>query len=389
MTPSDHDNYATELLISLADAPSKNEPLIFIPDPDTSRNAAKAMTAILCHRLAASSQHQPIHRSNTNFQWGNGTFNLRNIADRDYLWTNMRRGVAHKMHHIATSRPAVYLLACCQPKDTSMKVWAVPEPIFYDGLTHLEFEEDGQKYTVQIFADRQRIHGWPASPDLSPFFHELQLSPEEVLAVEAAREMDDKVKQQRKATDGDEEDANFILDSEASTPGDISKQPSEPNVAAPLNQIGLSDEAADDEFTLKDGDERKRIERQICVRRGQQVFRDDLRKRYGDRCLVTGCKVLAVLEAAHIKPYQGEKDNHPENGLLLRADIHTLFDLDLLGIEPKSLRIELHPSLADSAAYKNLAGKTLRCSEKQRPSKDALKLRYERFKERLILAVEN
>lgn len=136
------------------------------------------------------------------------------------------------------------------------------------------------------------------------------------------------------------------------------------------------------EFAPQDGDERALIERQIRERRGQQSFRNDLRKRYGDRCLVTGCKVLAVLEAAHIKPYQGEKDNHPENGLLLRADIHTLFDLDLLGIEPRSLRIELHPDLAESAAYKHLASKTLRCPDKQRPSTDALKLRYKRFQER-------
>lgn len=132
----------------------------------------------------------------------------------------------------------------------------------------------------------------------------------------------------------------------------------------------------------QDGDERALIERQIRERRGQQSFRNDLRKRYGDRCLVTGCKVLAVLEAAHIKPYQGEKDNHPENGLLLRADIHTLFDLDLLGIEPQSLRIELHPDLAESAAYKHLASKTLRCPDKRRPSIDALKLRYKLFQER-------
>ena len=152
----------------------------------------------------------------------------------------------------------------------------------------------------------------------------------------------------------------------------------------------LPDEKADEEgasqlqkFVLLHGDDRALIKRQIRERRGQQPFRNDLRKRYGDRCLVTGCKVLAVLEAAHIKPYQGEKDNHPENGLLLRADIHTLFDLELLGIEPQSLRVELHPSLADSAAYKNLAGKTVRCSAKQRPSKDALKLRYQRFQERL------
>jgi HNH endonuclease len=35
---------------------------------------------------------------------------------------------------------------------------------------------------------------------------------------------------------------------------------------------------------------------------------------------------LDILEAAHISPYRGEEDNHPENGLLLRADLHTLFD---------------------------------------------------------------
>ena len=62
---------------------------------------------------------------------------------------------------------------------------------------------------------------------------------------------------------------------------------------------------------------------------------------------MTGCTVFAVLEAAHIKPYQGENDNHPQNGLLLRADIHTLFDLNLLGIQPERLQVEisgpLHP----------------------------------------------
>jgi hypothetical protein len=90
-------------------------------------------------------------------------------------------------------------------------------------------------------------------------------------------------------------------------------------------------------------DRRPLVERQIRERRGQRHFRDALRKRYGDRCLVTGCEVLAVLEAAHISPYRGEEDNHPENGLLLRSDVHTLFDLDLLGIEPEKLRVELHP----------------------------------------------
>ena len=85
-------------------------------------------------------------------------------------------------------------------------------------------------------------------------------------------------------------------------------------------------------------DRRGLIWRQIKERRGQQSFRDALRKRYGDRCLVTGCRLLDVLEAAHIRPYRGENDNYVGNGLLLRADIHTLFDLNLLGIEPQQMR---------------------------------------------------
>jgi len=112
----------------------------------------------------------------------------------------------------------------------------------------------------------------------------------------------------------------------------------------PIVSVGLADEEAagaeandGTNYSPQAGDRRQIVERQIRERRGQQHFRDALRKRYGDRCLVTGCEVLAVLEAAHIKPYRGEDDNHPGNGLLLRADIHTLFDLDLLGVEPVQL----------------------------------------------------
>lgn len=143
------------------------------------------------------------------------------------------------------------------------------------------------------------------------------------------------------------------------------------------NQNGPNDAET---YVPKEGDERQIIERQIRERRGQQQFRDALRKRYSERCLVTGCEVLAVLEAAHIKPYRGEDDNHVENGLLLRADIHTLFDLDLIGIEPFEMRVELHPDIA--IAYGSLAGKTLDCSRDQRPSYEALRLRHQRFRQR-------
>lgn len=147
-----------------------------------------------------------------------------------------------------------------------------------------------------------------------------------------------------------------------------------------------SDEAAEDgptedgNYDLQDGDYRKLVDRQIRERRGQQQFREALRRRYGDRCVITGCELLHVLEAAHIRPYRGENDNHPENGLLLRSDIHTLFDLDLLGIAPETLRVELHPDVA--AEYEEFDGHPLDCPS-GKPSHEALRQRYEEFCQRL------
>ena len=71
-------------------------------------------------------------------------------------------------------------------------------------------------------------------------------------------------------------------------------------------------------------------------RLGQGKFRRDLLKAYGGVCCVTGCSVRPLLEAAHIYPYRGKQTNHVTNGLLLRADIHSLFDLGLIAVRPDS-----------------------------------------------------
>jgi hypothetical protein len=127
---------------------------------------------------------------------------------------------------------------------------------------------------------------------------------------------------------------------------------------------------------------RSLTERQIAERPGQGPFRDILLSRYRNRCLVTGCEVVDVLEAAHICTVPGEDDNDPENGLLLRADIHILFDSDLLGIDPDSLLVSLHPDV--NQHYRRLAGTALRCQDAVRPSRNKLKSRYEQFRRRII-----
>ena len=126
-------------------------------------------------------------------------------------------------------------------------------------------------------------------------------------------------------------------------------------------------------------DQRETVQRQIKERRGQRSFRDALRKRFGDKCVVTDCEVLDVLEAAHIKPYRGLADNHPDNGILVRADIHTLFDLDLLAVDPDTLCVKLSRQLENDTHYGYLEGKILNCSTDCRPSIEALRARFEQF----------
>lgn len=63
------------------------------------------------------------------------------------------------------------------------------------------------------------------------------------------------------------------------------------------------------------------------TRLGQGAFRVLVTEAYHRRCAVTGERTLPVLEAAHIKPYSESGPNRTANGLLLRSDLHKLFDL--------------------------------------------------------------
>jgi predicted restriction endonuclease len=73
--------------------------------------------------------------------------------------------------------------------------------------------------------------------------------------------------------------------------------------------------------------------REIKTRRGQPEFRQSLLFAFEGKCCITNCCVESVLEAAHIIPHSEESNYSVLNGLLLRADIHTLYDLNLIGID--------------------------------------------------------
>lgn len=92
----------------------------------------------------------------------------------------------------------------------------------------------------------------------------------------------------------------------------------------------------------KDEIENETVLRAVIQRRNQAAFRRALLQDRG-KCAVTGTREFSVLDAAHIVPYAGRsahRDN-PNNGLLLRSDIHKLFDRHLISINPTSRMVEI------------------------------------------------
>jgi len=100
--------------------------------------------------------------------------------------------------------------------------------------------------------------------------------------------------------------------------------------------------------------------RQVVLRRYQSAFRQALLSTRPNRCAITGTSEPSVLEAAHIIPYAerfADRDK-PENGLLLRSDIHKLFDAHLISINPETKAIEVSERII-APDYQSLRGKTL------------------------------
>ncbi len=100
----------------------------------------------------------------------------------------------------------------------------------------------------------------------------------------------------------------------------------------------------------------------VRPRLGQGMFRIAVLDAYGGSCAVTTEHSLPVLEAAHIQPYASGGEHDVANGLVLRADLHRLFDLGYLTIRPDH-RVEVSRRLRDEwengRVYYDLAGREI------------------------------
>jgi len=114
------------------------------------------------------------------------------------------------------------------------------------------------------------------------------------------------------------------------------------------------------------------------VRNGQAQFRRRLLAAYDERCAITGWGPPEVLQAAHIWPHAQSGVNQPDNGILLRSDIHDLFDANLIMIIPETVIVRIAPEL-HGTPYEYLEGRRLRSRlDSIRPSLEYLLSRYSR-----------
>ncbi|WP_255657552.1 HNH endonuclease [Actinoplanes sp. L3-i22] len=84
--------------------------------------------------------------------------------------------------------------------------------------------------------------------------------------------------------------------------------------------------------------------RLVPQRMGQQSFKAVVLNAYRGRCAITGDRIRPVLQAAHIRPLPAGGEHRLDNGLLLRSDMHTLYDKGYLGIDPQH-RLLVSPRL--------------------------------------------
>jgi hypothetical protein len=117
----------------------------------------------------------------------------------------------------------------------------------------------------------------------------------------------------------------------------------------------------------------------IRMRRGDHRLRGQLIEAYGGRCAMTGTCPADLLEVAYIVPFPSGDVHTPGNAILLRTDVHTLWDLGLIGVDPETLAVEVAPRLAGTV-YENLAGRRLGPREDQaRLDRAGLRERWEAF----------
>lgn len=116
------------------------------------------------------------------------------------------------------------------------------------------------------------------------------------------------------------------------------------------------------------------------VRRGQLAFRKNLLAAYSDKCIITGHGPAEVLDAVHIEAHAKCGVNELDNGLLMRGDLHSLFDANLLRINPETMQIVIDEILSGTPYWQMNGKKIAKRVDGSQIRKKYLKQRWESIK---------
>ena len=109
------------------------------------------------------------------------------------------------------------------------------------------------------------------------------------------------------------------------------------------------------------------VEATVRRRRGQREYRFKLMEKFGEVCAFSGEQPPQVLEAAHIDSFARTGSHDLNGGLLLRRDVHTLFDANLMTVEPGTWRIHVAPRIQQFSTYRGFHGQELQVPSNSRP----------------------
>lgn len=121
----------------------------------------------------------------------------------------------------------------------------------------------------------------------------------------------------------------------------------------------------------------------VTRRIAQDRFRQELLRAYASKCAITNYDAEPALQAAHILSYRGTSSQRIDNGLLLRADLHLLYDRHLLSVSPDRYTLSLSNEIRNSQ-YGNLHGRqlTLPVNTSMRPRPEHLAVHWAVFEGR-------
>lgn len=113
----------------------------------------------------------------------------------------------------------------------------------------------------------------------------------------------------------------------------------------------LSNEILEQLINQAKDDELEKIQVQINKRKNQSKFRLNILKLYKQKCAISNTDVEDVLDAAHIISHSKSGINKSDNGILLRSDLHILFDRNLILIEPTTYDVLVSEILKNTPYY--------------------------------------